>query len=54
MVGCFQERIVSRTPSSISPWVVKPVTRLPLIIDSAVTGLTVLGKMAPPWQLGVD
>ena len=51
MVGLFQLLMVSRTPSSSSPRVVKPVTFRPAIIDFPVEGSMTPGKMAPPWQL---
>ena len=52
IVGRFHFLIVSRTPSSSSPCVVKPVTFLPLMMDLDVEGSSMPGKMAPPWQLG--
>ena len=51
MVGRFQLLIVSKTPSSSSPLVVKPVTRRLDMIDLPVLGSMIPGKMAPPWQL---
>ena len=51
MVGRFQLLMVSRTPSSSSPLVVKPVTFLFAMIDLPVLGSIIPGKMAPPWQL---
>lgn len=51
IVGLFQLLMVSRTPSSSSPRVVKPVTLRPAITDFPVEGTMMPGKMAPPWQL---
>lgn len=51
IVGLFQLWMVSSTPSSSSPRVVKPVTLRPLITDFPVEGSMMPGKMAPPWQL---
>lgn len=51
IVGLFQLLMVSRTPSSSSPRVVKPVTLRPAITDFPVEGSMMPGKMAPPWQL---
>lgn len=51
MVGRFQLLMVSRTPSSSSPLVVKPVTFLLVMIDFPVAGSMIPGNMAPPWQL---
>lgn len=51
IVGLFQLLMVSRTPSSSSPRVVKPVTLRPAITDFPVEGSMTPGKMAPPWQL---
>ena len=48
IVGRFQLLMVSRTPSSSSPCVVKPVTFLPEMMDSLVSGSMMPGKMAPP------
>jgi len=48
MVGRFQLLIVSSTPSSSSPFVVKPVTRRPAMIDLPVLESMMPGKMAPP------
>jgi len=54
MVGRFQLLMVSRTPSSSSPFVVKPVTFLPLMMDLPVSGSIIPGKIAPPWQLDLS
>ena len=43
--------MVSSTPSSSSPCVVKPVTLLPLMMDLEVEGSMIPGKIAPPWHL---
>lgn len=51
IVGRFQLLMVSNTPSSSSPLVVKPVTRFPAMTDLEVAGSMMPGKMAPPWQL---
>jgi hypothetical protein len=51
MVGLSQLLIVSRTCSSSSPRVVKPVTLREWMTDLPVLGSTTPGKMAPPWQL---
>lgn len=51
IVGLFQLLMVSKTPSSSSPRVVKPVTLWPAITGFPVEGSMTPGKMAPPWQL---
>lgn len=51
IVGRSQLLMVSRTPSSSSPRVVKPVTLLPEIMDLEVDGSIIPGKIAPPWHL---
>ena len=49
--GSCQVRRASMIPISSSACVVKPVMRLPLMMDVLVSGSRMPGKIAGPWHL---